>query len=185
MARKRGFHVVERDNKWLGRKFNDGMEYAGKHGAEWIVPIGSDSWIDPRYILPLPDPSETRTSPLYAVVTSAKIAELRVKDGRGAGPYMFHRSLLEPLGFRPAKDELPRGIDTSTLRGIRSMGLTVNWSERNVHSLQYVGFRCKPYLSSYGYLLGHHGVRERVNPARVLSRVYPPSLVARAMGSLR
>ena len=52
LAREAGFETVKRDNRWLGSRFNDGIEYAGLHGAEWIVPIGSDSWIDPAYFLP-------------------------------------------------------------------------------------------------------------------------------------
>jgi hypothetical protein len=180
IARSCGFEVVERDNRYLGRKFNDGMEYAGTHGATWIVPIGSDSWIDPAYLLPLPEPGETRTSPLYTVVMANRLAELRVKDGRGAGPFMIHRDLLAPCGFRPSKDDLPRGIDTATLRGIRAKGGVIEWRERNLHAYQYVGFRGKPTLSSYGYLKGHHGVRERLNPWAVLTAHYPVDLVKRA-----
>lgn len=53
LARDRGFEVVAQDNQWLGRKFNDGMEYAFRNGASRVVPIGSDSWIDPAYFMPM------------------------------------------------------------------------------------------------------------------------------------
>src|ERR1051325_10020747 len=51
LARERGFARVEQDNEWLRRRFNDGIEYAAYQGATRIVPIGSDSWIDPDYLL--------------------------------------------------------------------------------------------------------------------------------------
>ena len=61
IARALGFDVVEqRNDRGLGRKFNDGYEHAARAGATWIVPIGSDSWIDPRYFLPAPAPRPHR-----------------------------------------------------------------------------------------------------------------------------
>lgn len=177
LARACGFDVVEQSNEWLGRKFNDGMEYAGEHGADWIVPIGSDSWIDPAYFLPLPERG-TRTSPAYCVVERNRMAELMVRDAKGAGPYMFPRALLAP-SFRPAVDELHRGIDASTVRGLEP-----DWQPRTLHPFQYVGFRGTPHLSSYGYLRGHHGVREHRAPWDVLARHYPPELVRQARAAL-
>ena len=45
-ARDLGFGTVERDNVWLGRKFNDGYELAASAGIDYVVPLGSDDWID-------------------------------------------------------------------------------------------------------------------------------------------
>lgn len=184
LARRYGFATVKRDNTWLGRKFNDGIEYAGLHGAEWVVPIGSDSWVDPAYFLPLPE-SGTRTSIAYCVVEPTRMAVLEVRDAKGAGPYMFHRDQLEPSGFRPAKDELPRHVDQSTVRGIARSFAPVDWQPRTVHPYQYIGFRGKPYLSSYGFLRGHWGVAEHKDPWKVLARHYSPALVAKARIALR
>jgi glycosyltransferase involved in cell wall biosynthesis len=173
-ARAFGFDTVEQDNTGLGRKFNDGMEYAAKHGADWIVPIGSDSWIDPAYFLPLP--TKTRTSMFYSAVEAHRLAELKVR-GKGAGPYMFSRDLLKSSRFRPADDNLMRGIDGSTLRGIRS---AIRWEQRNLHPLQYVGFRGKPHLTDYAKLWQKWGTQERTNPWELLAQHYDPSLVERA-----
>jgi glycosyltransferase involved in cell wall biosynthesis len=183
LAKARGFHVVRRNNEWLGRKFNDGMEYAGRHGAEWIVPIGSDSWIDPAYFLPLPE-AGTRTSVAYCVVEATRLAVLEVRDAKGAGPYMFTRDQLEPCGFRPAADELPRHVDQSTVRGIARTVGPIDWRPRTVHPYQYIGLRGRPYLSSYGYLRGHWGVAEHGNPWQILARHYSPALVARAKAAM-
>lgn len=179
VARELGFATVERDNEWLGRKFNDGIEYAGKHGAEWIVPIGSDSWIDPAYFLPLPSSRETRTSAMYCAVEAERLAELRV--GRnGAGPYMFHRSLLVHSRFRPADDFVHRNIDRSTIAGI---GRPIRWASRDLHPFQYIGFRGQPLLTTYERLISKWGVREH-EPWDILARHYDADLVDRARAAL-
>jgi hypothetical protein len=173
-----GFHTVEQDNTGLGRKFNDGQEYAGNHGAEWIVPIGSDSFVDPAYFLPLPSPEVTRTSGMYAVVTPRRMARLKV-GWIGAGPRMYHRSRLEPTGFRPAPETVMRGIDGHTVKAIvKSTGPLV-WEVRDLHDLQYIGFRYPPFITSYGYLLKKWGRHEEPRPWERLATVYPPDLVER------
>lgn len=185
LASARGFDLVEQSNDTLGRKFNDGIEYAGRHGAEWIVPIGSDSWIDPAYFLGLQAPI-VRTSRLYCAVTADRLAELSVRNANGAGPYTFHRSVLEPSGFRPADDDLLRRIDSSTVRGItRTNRRPVRWAPSfEMHPYQYVGFRGTPTLTSYESLVNAWGVRERDDPWSVLAAYYPSDLVDRARDAL-
>ena len=187
LARARGFSTVERDNKWLGRRFNDGIQYAFQQGAEWIVPIGSDSWIDPAYFLPLPDPEKTRTSAIYAVVKPGRMAELRV-PGNGAGPYMLHRSLLGYTLGRPAEDRISRGVDASTIRGIqrsmRRVPRTIDWEQKDLHPYQYIGFRGVPHLSPYDRLLEGWGTGENRQPWKKLAEHYPAELVDRARQAL-
>ncbi len=180
IARSLGFDAVERDNLWLGRKFNDGIEYAGKHGASRIIPIGSDSWIDPAYFLPLTTRAFTMTASYYSVVTADRLAELNVSDTKGVGPYVFPRHALHPK-FRPAKDEISHGVDGSTVKGIRMM---LRWRRRDVHPLQYVGFRGVPHLSSYQGLYDRWGVREHLDPWARLAEHYPLDLVERARAIL-
>lgn len=179
IARGLGFHTFERDNEWLGRRFNDGMEYAGKQGADWIVPIGSDSWIHPDYLLPLPPAGQSRTSQNYAVVESDRMAYLQVGMKNPAGPHMLHRSTF-PDGFRPAKDELHRYIDSSTLNGLHGL----SWEVRNIQGLQYIGFRGTPHLSPYERLWKAWGIVETTDPWGELAEVYPPDLVERAQACL-
>jgi hypothetical protein len=176
IARGLGFDTVERDNEWLGRRFNDGQEYAGRHGAEWIVPIGSDSWIDPAYLFPLPSIRQTRTSHMYAPVEPGRIAELRVGQV-GAGPHMFHRSLMEPVRFRPAPDEINRNTDHNTVRGLRR---PPRWEWRDLHPYQYIGFRHPPFITQYDRLWTRWGVAERTDPWDQLAAHYPADLVDRA-----
>ena len=77
----------------VGRKFNDGMEYAGTHGAQWIVPIGSDSWIDPAYFLDLE--SHALHPHLHGVLHRHRRLTGRAagrKRRLSAGPFVFHRA---------------------------------------------------------------------------------------------
>ena len=175
-ARDLGFDVVEQNNDWLGRKFNDGIEYAARHGADWIVPIGSDSWVDPWYFIPLPKPSVTRSSAMYAAVTADRIGYLNVANPNNpAGPHLIHRSRL-PDSLRPAREDLNRFIDSSTLHGLYG----IEWEFVDLHPLQYIGFRGKPHLTPYERLWNAWGVRESTNPWAELATKYPLSLVARA-----
>lgn len=167
----------------VGRKFNDGMAYAGEQGAEWIVPIGSDSWIDPAYFVPLLSPGETLTSTAYVPVRPDRMAVLRVAPQKlewSAGPYVFHRSQLEPSGFRPSENDSLM-VDTSTIAGIEATAGPIEWVERTVHPFQYVGFRVMPMMSSYNSLRRRWLVREiRHNGWRYLYRYYAADLVQRA-----
>jgi hypothetical protein len=178
LARERGFDVVEQDNEWLGRKFNDGIEYACRNGASRVVPIGSDSWIDPAYFLPMIPRFHTLTSGLYAVVTADRMAEVNVTDVKGAGPYIFNRLALRNSGFRPARDDIKRGVDRSTIKGIR---MQIRWKRRDLHPFQYIGFRGEPHLTPYETLRDVWGVREHLDPWTILAEHYPVNLVERAL----
>jgi hypothetical protein len=174
IARRLDFETVERDNRWLGRKFNDGIEFSYRQGAEWIVPIGSDSWVDPAYFLPLPSPEVARTSGIYAVVTADHLLTMRIA-GKGAGPYMLHRSLFSGSA-RPTDEQIRRGIDRSMIRSIGE----VTWDHRDVHELQYVGFRARPQITAYWKLARVPGAMEEGDPWDRLMTVYPSDLVERA-----
>ena len=175
IARGLGFDTVEQTNDWLGRRFNDGKEYAGKHGADWIVPIGSDDLLDPAYLFPLPPRDRVRTSHYYAPVEPDRLAELHV-GSIGGGPRMYPRSILEPVGFRPSPDEINRNTDHLAWNGLRSAPV-LEW--RDLHPLQYVGFRHPPFTTQYERLWARWGVVEHSDPWERLSAVYGADLIER------
>lgn len=176
IARGYGFDTIERDNDGLGRRVNDGYEYAAAKGATWLVFIGSDSWIDPAYLAPLPDvPADVvRSSPAYCAVTPDTLALLRVTHPTNpAGPHLFHRDLLARVGFRPVADELMRHIDSRTNRALAPF----EWELRDVHPLQYIGFRAPPMITTYDSLWRKWGVVEYADPWPLLAEHYPADLV--------
>jgi hypothetical protein len=177
IAEELGFDVLRRKNYALGRRFNDGIEYAARHGAQWIVPIGSDSFLDPAYLFPLPAEGVMRTSRLYALAEPGRLGRLRVKGASGVGPYMIPRSHLRP-SLRPANEWKKRGVDSSTLRGLKT-GLRRELVD--LHPWQYVGFRSYPQMNSYDKLFARLGVGEEPEVAERLSEYYPADLVRRAL----
>ena len=185
IAAELGFDVVRKPNYALGRRFNDGIEYAARHGAEWIVPIGSDSFIDPAYLFPLPAKGVLRSSHLYALAEHDRLGRLRVDRGVGVGPYMLPSSCL-PRSLRPAEDWRKKGIDASTIRGLRN-----RWKLEftDLHPWQYVGFRrsdadpSHPQMNSYDKLYRRIGVSQEYDVALRLSEHYPRDLVERALAA--
>lgn len=177
LARAAGFETVEQDNDWLGRRFNDGIEYAGAHGADWVVPVGSDSWVQADYFAPLPTEGTVRTSTFLCTVTADRMAHLEIKPNHGGGPYTLPRALLERSGFRPAKDLINRNIDRSTVNGLAG---EVVWELRDLNRFQHVSFRGNPHLTTYAKLWYYWGVEEHRDPWQQLTEHYPPALVEAA-----
>src|SRR4051794_2342619 len=57
-ATELGFGTVRRDNHFLARKFNDGIQLAcdpqiNERPVDYVVPCGSDDWVDHRLFLDL------------------------------------------------------------------------------------------------------------------------------------
>jgi hypothetical protein len=181
LARAAGFDTVERDNQWLGRRFNDGTEHACRQGAEWVVPVGSDSWVDPAYFWPLPDPDVIRTATFLCTVAPRALAHLEVAPDNGAGPYMIHRSRLERSGFRPAKDRINRATDRSTRKGLDG---AVVWGLRDLHRFQHISFRGTPHNTRYDALVRKWGVSEHRDPWPLLAQHWPPELVDTARSAI-
>lgn len=178
-ARGLGFDVLERDNEWLGRRINDGYQYAAEQGATWLIFIGSDSWIDPAYLAPLPEARSgaVRSSPAYCAVEPDRLALLRVAHPTNpAGPHIFHRDLLARTSYRPVPDEIGRHIDSKTNRSLAPF----EWSFRDVHPLQYIGFREPPMITRYDDLWRRWGIVEYADPWSMLAEHYDADLVDRA-----
>jgi glycosyltransferase involved in cell wall biosynthesis len=173
LAKKQGFDVVRRDNRWLGRRFNDGIEHALTRGAGWIVPIGSDDWIDPDYFFPLPEDA-ARTSHFYAPVEADRLLQVTTQAVEGIGPRMFPRSAF--TSARPCEEKIRRGVDRSLLRAIGD----ISWEYRDIHPLQYVGFRGDRHITLYAKIRAAQGGEESMQPWTLLATQFPADLVEQA-----
>ena len=67
--------------------------------------------------------------------------------------------------------------DSMTIKGLRFIK---TWEWRDLHPLQYVGFREPPYITQYSMLWERWGVTERTDPWKRLATVYPADLVEKA-----
>lgn len=122
-----GFATVERDNDFLGRRFNDGIQLATDPAfnpapADYVVPFGSDDWADHRLFLePLPADNEIQGFQTVAFVNedATEIAETCLRWQGGSGIRIIPRALVAPLGYRPCDEDRPHGCDTSILSNLR------------------------------------------------------------------
>ncbi len=126
-VRELGFGSVIRDNTYLGRKYNDGIQLAtdpeyNPSPVEFVVPCGSDDWVDHRlFSEPLPDPDTIFGFQHLAFVREdgQEISETFIDYEGGCGIRIIPRQLVAPLGYRPADEDRPRGCDTSMIVNMR------------------------------------------------------------------
>lgn len=152
-----GFHTVERDNKQLGRKINDGYQLAGREGADWMVPLGNDDWIDPHWIL-LPRRDETVVTHLSTVVSEDRSRMAYLSIPYGDGVRVYTRATLERVGFRPAQEDRKRAIDTSTHKNAGA-GARLVW--RDTHPLAIVDWKTPENLNDYRGCAHQYGLAYR------------------------
>lgn len=190
LAKDFGFDTVEhgydgyhdsRGRQYIGRKFNDGYEYAANHGAKYVVPIGSDSWIHPCFFSSLPiRPREIQTSQFYAIVSEDgdRMARLEIPIAGGVGPNVIPTALMRTHKYRPVVERLHRGHDTSLMRSFGRRNLSWKWID--IDPLQYFAFRVRgEQLNSYERLASKYAVGESETPWEDLALLHPPELVYR------
>jgi hypothetical protein len=178
-ARDLGFPVVEQNNQYLGRKFNDGHEYAAKHGATYVAPVGSDSWMDPTWIIGrLPRTRALLVSKHYAMVhkTGMKRAQLHI-------PYVSYVvpvNLLATSKFRPILETRLKGCDTNTMASLEldGKGPVRKLISNTSHMLDTVAFQSPTQITDYNRIYGRWGVSEVYDAFVGLDQHYPASLVS-------
>lgn len=186
-AAEHGFVTIERNNEHLGGKLNDGYEKAARSGADYVMPIGSDDWIDPALIIAnLPPPDEIGAHRFFASVRGdgERIAELHVDYVGGNGIRIIPTPILAPLEYRPVAEKRSRSVDGSTqqrlARALRARGQRLGWRYVDLHPFQTVGFQTyDEQLTPYGPLVEDHLVREHGEPWQILAECYPRDLVDR------
>lgn len=187
VADRLGFATVERENRPLGAKWNDGYELAARAGAEFVVPFGSDDWIDPAAIVaaPLPAPHEVRCFLRSAVVREdgRRLARLHVRYGDGAGLQgdgirIIPTGLLEPCEHRPAEEDRDRAIDTSVWRTLARLPRPPRYTYFDLHDLQIVDWKTGGrQLNSYADCQRFREGDEIRDPFAAVAEFYPADAV--------
>lgn len=178
-----GFAKVVRDNTFVSRRFNDGLQLAtdpayNPHPADYVVPCGSDDWVDHRLFLE-PLPAEN------TIVGFQRMSFVR-EDGRemvtgcldyvgGSGIRIIPRQLLEPLGYRPADEDRCRGCDTSILTNIRiELRDTLKVEHWHLHDAQIVDWKTAGgNLNPYDSIARVRQCETTGDPFTALAGVYP------------
>jgi hypothetical protein len=180
-----GFATVERDNTYLARKFNDGIQLAcdphhNPRPADYVVPCGSDDWVDHRLFLDLP-PKDTMVGFLRLAVVredGREIVSRTIATRGGTGIRIYPRQLLEPVYFRPADEDRKRGCDTSILTNLGHVhGDGMKVVHRHLHDHQIVDWKSPvEQLNTYESLQVFGG-SDAADPFEVLSETYPHDLL--------
>jgi hypothetical protein len=191
VGRDLGFGVVYRDNDFTSAKFNDGIELATspRHNpqpADYVVPLGSDDWVDYRLFLePLPGEHTIVGFQQMSFVREdgRQIASTYLKYRGGSGIRIIPRQLLEPFDYRPADPDRKKGCDTSILTNIsREWGDTLDVQHWHLHERQIVDWKSPGVqINSYANVVGIHGSRFSDDPFGELAEFYPDE----ALGEMR
>jgi hypothetical protein len=185
IARELGFGTIERDNHFLSRRYNDGIQLAmdpafNPRPAAYVVPCGSDDWVDWRIFVDLP--------PAHEIVAFQHMSFVR-EDGReltssfvgytgGCGIRIYPHRVMWELGYRPADEDRRRGCDTSMFGNIRRYSQRMTIRHRPIDNRQIVDWKSvdeqiNPYESVLRYKRSSHG-----DPFQALEGIYPAEALA-------
>ncbi len=179
----RGFGWVQRDNKFLSRRFNDGIQLATDPAwnpapADYVVPFGSDDWADYRLFLePLPDAHTVQGFQQMSFVREdgREISSTFLDYEGGAGIRIIPRELVAPLGYRPADEDCERGCDTNILRNMKRFhGDNLTVKHFHLNERQIVDWKTKGMqLNSYDAVTVMRRSEHTSNPFVELAPFYP------------
>lgn len=179
VARALGFGTVERDNIFLGRRFNDGFQAACMEGVDYVVPVGSDDWVDASWLADrLPGPDEVRCSRLMSMVSEDgfRLVSLRVGYTGGHGIRVFPRALLERVDCRPAEEFRRRAIDTSILRRLEPLRPRVTYVDSS--PFQVVDWKSPCEQLNTFESCARYAEGGQADPFVALADVYPADALA-------
>lgn len=199
IAEEFGFIGIDQTNEYVGRKFNDGIEYACRAlEADYVVLIGSDDWMhidlfdrlpqdettekwptdDEPFVTWSPDTPEVITGREIALVDleTGRLQRCRARGRHGVIPWILPRKALEPSGFRPIRDDLNIGIDGSLIAGLN---VAPEWVFSDPHDLCRVDFKSAVNLNSYEKITRAIGDDVEL-PLSLLRHRYPLHLIEMA-----
>jgi hypothetical protein len=179
-GRDLGFTVYRRDNRFVSRRFNDGIQAAcdpafNPRPADYVVPIGSDDWVDWRLFRDLPDPNVMVGFQRMAFVREdgRELTVRRIMNEGGCGIRIYPRALMARAGYRPADEDRRRGCDTSILVNLRRQVPGLRVEHRDLDPLQIVDWKSAgENLNPYATLARHHQELAR-DPFDILAGRYP------------
>jgi hypothetical protein len=159
------------------------MEPEGWDGrpADYVVPCGSDDWVDHRMFSVLPGPSEVMTFRLASFVSEdgREIASRRLGNLGGAGIRIYPRQVLAAVKYRPADEDRKRACDTSILVNVMNAGPPPTVREGDLHAFQIVDWKTPgEQLNDFHSVTSiHRQGKSYPNPFSTLTGVYPDDAI--------
>lgn len=180
-ARELGFATVERDNIFVSQKFNDGIQLAcdpahNPEPADFVVPCGSDDWVDWRIFLSLPKPNIVRCFQRLSFVREdgLEMTSRHLRNIGGCGIRVYPRQVIEQRWFRPADEDRKRACDTSILTNIRRQIPRLVVQHVVTDPRQIVDWKSpSTQLNPYEALRMHQPMFPASDPFTQLRNVYP------------
>jgi hypothetical protein len=179
-AEQLGFRTIEHSNL-LGAKLNAGYQLAAEESADFVCPLGSDSWIEPRRFFTLPRFGELLCTRNYTVVNKqgTKRMQLNVAYRGGVGSRVIPIEMLKECGYRPLEDKLMRGADTATLRTIEESH-QVEFVYSELHPMEVLSFQSDIQLNRYANLKEAFLIKEKKSdPFDGIEEFYDVDLIDR------
>jgi hypothetical protein len=183
VARELGLDTVEKDNEFVGAKFNAGYKYAIEHGATHCMAIGSDSWMHPSVFHDMKWGRDKDAIGLVGLSSFSPDGEKRV-DLSIRYPAGFGVGMLYPVwalhGGEACRPDKQKGIDTSTWQRCGWRRLRVVFQDSKLYT--YLNFHSPDeQITSFRKIVSH-GSRTgsvRTNGTSVLDGMYDADLVER------
>jgi len=180
-ARRLGFGWVKRDNRFVSRRFNDGSQRAcdprvNKQPADYVVPLGSDDWVDWRLFLDLPREWTMVGFQRMAFVREdgAELTVRRLDNEGGSGIRIYPAHVMRRCGYRPADEDRRRACDTSILMTLKAARALRRIEHRDIDPLQIVDWKTQDEnLNSYGQVSARHRAELERDPFEILQGRYP------------
>lgn len=176
-----GFGYVRRNNRFLSRRFNDGIQLAADpeyndRPADYVVPIGSDDWIDAAVLVELPRPNTVVGFQRISFVREdgVELTERFLDYTGGSGIRIYPRRVLAAAGYRPADEDRVRGCDTSILVNLRRVA-TFKVEHREIDARQIVDWKSPDDVqrNPYAAVAARHRGSTPADPFDTLRGVFP------------
>lgn len=184
-ARELGFGTCERGNEFVSQKYNDGIQFAcdprfNPRPADYVVPCGSDDWVDWRLFADLP--------PIDTMIGFQRLSFVR-PDGRemvqrfvnvrgGCGIRIYSKEIMAVLGYRPADEDRRRACDTSIITNL-TKAARFNVVHRDLDPRQIVDWKSLDIqLNPYESLTFHRTFANPQDPFVALADLYPAEALA-------
>jgi hypothetical protein len=181
-ARELDFGIVERNNRALSRKYNDGIQLAcdpayNRRPANYVVPCGSDDWVDYRLFLDLParDTLVGFKRLMFVRPDGREIMETQVDYPAGCGIRIYPRWLMKLCGYRPGEEDRNKACDTSILMNLQRIRPNLIIEERNSDARQIVDWKSddEEQVTTFGAIVLRHRPKRAGDPFQVLRDIYP------------
>jgi hypothetical protein len=192
-ARDLGFGTIRRSNDYLSAKFNDGIQAAcdpawNPRPADYVVPCGTDDWVDHRLFVDLPGQRRIKVFQQVAfvredgqVITPHRVASFI----GGSGIRVLPAAIVAEADYRPGDEDRRRGCDTSIHVGLtrahgnRGLPLVVG----DIHPFQVVDWKSPTeQLNSYQDVRVFKSADDLNDPFAVLADHYPAEALEEMRG---